>query len=547
MLFNSFPFLLIFLPISLIGFYAAAAMGMGWARAWLVVASFAFYTWWHAPFTALLLISIAFNFSCGMLLKRTSEGHARTALLVFAVGANLGALFYYKYAFTLLSWLAHIGVAREGWTSNIILPLGISFFTFTQIGYLLDSNDSTVTDSNPVTYALFVTFFPHLIAGPILHHREIMPQFANRETYCFDYDNFIRGFCLFVIGMAKKVCIADTFSGLAVDGFAAPATLSALAAWSAVLCYSLELYFDFSGYSDMAIGVARMFNVKFPLNFNSPYKATSIIEFWSRFHMTFTRYLTLYLFNPLAIRAQRRLAAKGVRINRKTLAEPGPFVQTVAIPIFFTMILAGIWHGAGLQFLIFGVLHGCYLVINHTWRVFGPKTAIAKGRFALRTMFSGALTYFAVLVGQVFFRASSTTDAFQMLGSMAGLHGVGNLQSSLRVPDWFPGISEGVGQYLMSMGLFHYSSLAIPGALSLTTIIELSVTFAIVWWLPNSQTILHITDGADRLKPGFGRNGRSIAALSFNLRPAWGICIGALTATVLLEIGAKSEFLYFQF
>ena len=321
-----------------------------------------------------------------------------------------------------------MGVVAPGSLDPIILPLGISFFTFTQIGFLVDCAAGSVKDRNPVNYLLFVTFFPHLIAGPILHHAEIMPQFKDRRSYRLDLDNVARGASLFAIGLFKKVIIADTFAIYAQPGFAAPAGLTLVASWGTLLCYSLQLYFDFSGYSDMAIGIAKMFNIQFPLNFNSPYKAHNIIDFWQRWHMTLTRYITLLIYNPIAIEITRHRVARGlpVRLNRKAAVKFRPFVSMVAFPTFCTMALAGVWHGAGLQFLIFGLLHACYLTINHLWRSFGPKPASAGPTPVRAVQVIGAvlLTYLAVLVAQLFFRAASCGDALTLLAGMVGAHGV---------------------------------------------------------------------------------------------------------------------------
>ncbi len=563
MLFNSFSFVLLFLPVALIGFFAASRAGKTTARVCLAFASFAFYIWWYAPFAVLLLISIVFNYSAGLALMRTKPGRARSALLAVAVATNLVALGYYKYAFAFFSWLTELGTIPEPWMSPVLLPLGISFFTFTQIGFLLDTRDGAVKDSSALNYVLFVTFFPHLIAGPILHHKEVMPQFAAATTYRFDPDNFARGFSLFTIGMLKKVWIADTFSATANAGFTNAGTLTAAGAWSAVLCYSIQLYFDFSGYSDMAIGIARMFNVRFPLNFNSPYRATNIIDFWARWHMTLTRYLTMYLFNPIAVRATRRLAAQGRPITRKALARPAPFLYTVVVPVAVTMGLAGVWHGAGSQFLVFGLLHAGYLIVNHTWRTFGPATPANARRSYAVVLACGAATYLAVLVGQVFFRAASSADALRILGGMVGLHGSGYLQSSLRVPDWLPTLkSSALVQWLTGHGLMSSPGGAAGQSISLTTLVALIGAYLLVWFTPNSQTICGITGSADKAKqaaqtpagtmpeaiPGTRpRFVDRLAALRLGFSPRAGAAIGAMAAAGLLLIGAKSEFLYFQF
>jgi D-alanyl-lipoteichoic acid acyltransferase DltB (MBOAT superfamily) len=545
-LFNSFPFLFGFLPLSLAGFFATARLGRSVARLWLVFVSFAFYVWWHPAFALLLAASIIFNFGCGTLLLRWQDRAIQPWLLSFAVATNLAALFYYKYAFALTGWLASVGVGRHAWAQGVLLPLGISFFTFTQIGFLVDARQGAVRDGSLLNYVLFVTFFPHLVAGPILHHKEIMPQFERDDVYRFDRDNFSRGYSLFVIGLCKKVLIADSFSGFAGDGFQHAASASLFAAWGAVLCYSLQLYFDFSGYSDMAIGIARMFNIRFPLNFNSPYRAPSIIQFWSRWHMTLTRYLTLYLYNPLAMRATRRLAARGRAGPGRSLTKPEPFLRVVVGPIAFTMTLAGIWHGAGLQFLIFGALHGFYLSCNHAWRTYGPKRqagAASALRAGLVTVGCVALTYLAVLIGQVFFRAASTGAATDLLAGMIGLHGV---SLALPVPHALPALLGRPGAWLAAHGVIAPVDALKDGTVAARTIVELVAAYAIVWFMPNSQSIVGIAG------PGTGgtRGARTAASgrvPAFAANTLWGLGIGAITAVAILEIGAESEFLYFQF
>ena len=289
MLFNSYAFLFVFLPVALGGFIFAGRFSRPIAGVWLIVCSFVFYGWWNPAFCFVLAASILFNYAISLLLVRT-EGSPRRCniILVIGIALNLAALVYFKY----LAWL--VGLLDEAFAAgfdvpNIVLPLGISFFTFTQIGYLVDCATGVARDRNPLNYVLFVTFFPHLIAGPILHNQDIMPQFASPATYRWSSTNAAVGSGIFVLGLLKKGVLAD-HAGIGVaEAFAHPDGLSLFAAWQASLSYSLQLYFDFSGYSDMAIGIARMFNVTLPLNFNSPYKATSVIDYWQRWHMNLTR------------------------------------------------------------------------------------------------------------------------------------------------------------------------------------------------------------------------------------------------------------------
>jgi alginate O-acetyltransferase complex protein AlgI len=523
MLFNSDAFLFAFLPAVLLGYYLLGIAGRRAAAGWLIAASFLFYGWWNPAYVILLAVSVTFNYLCGLAIVATAATPRRqNAALLFAIAVNLGALFYYKYLFPLLDLLHTSGFVASHFTTEVVLPLGISFFTFTQIGYLVDCKQGVAKERGVVDYFLFVTFFPHLIAGPILHHREIMPQFAEPRTYRFRMENMSVGFTIFAIGLAKKVLVADQLAPTADAGFAHPETLHLLGAWSAVLSYSLQLYFDFSGYSDMAIGVARMFGVQFPLNFNSPYKSRCIIEFWQRWHMTLTRYITLYLYNPVVLWVTRRRVARGYGISRRATATTGGFLSMIVVPTVFTMGLAGIWHGAGLQFFIFGLLHAGYLSINHAWRVFGPRAPQIPRSFpAMATITVGQwlMTYLAVLVAQIFFRADSTAAALTMIADVVGLHGI----------DW-----RGTDLPEVAFRGSHAQLLHSAALLGL---------FVVTWALPNTQQIMarfapttsKFEQGSDRLwrwEPTF----------------TWAIGVALLfVATLGCRLGDPARFLYFQF
>ncbi|GAC1340887.1 MAG: MBOAT family protein [Acetobacteraceae bacterium] len=509
MVFSSFPFIAGFLPLALLGFLVASRIGVRAGGVWLVLASLAFYAYWRVEFLPLLLISIGFNYGVGWVLARTADRpRLQTAVFLVGLAGDLLALVYYKYAAALAAWLGFHTVAGTP-LQDIILPLGISFFTFTQIGYLVDVKQGVAKTRDLLSYVLFVTFFPHLIAGPILHNREMMPQFADLTTYRFNTGNIAIGLTIFCMGLAKKVLLADPLSADVAHNFAHAETVGTITAWHAVIGYSLQLYFDFSGYSDMAIGLARMFNIRFPLNFNSPYKATTVIDYWQRFHMTLTRFITMYIFSPMALWITRWRAAHGLDNSRRASATPGGFLALVAIPTFVTMGLAGVWHGAGTQYLIFGLLHGFYIVVNHAARIFfpAPKTPPPRPWLVVRAIHAAKVlaVYLAALVGFAFFRAASTGAAFDILAGMLGLHGPG-------------------------------------GTLPTSTLAQLAVLFAIVWLAPNTQQIMH------NYEPALGRAiPNPYPRLSWHPRSSWALACGAVAALGVLALGGTTEFLYFQF
>ena len=530
MLFNSLSFLLVFLPLALLGYYSLGLIGRRWAAVWLVAASFVFYTWWAAWLVFLLAGSIAFNFTCGaFLLRFRGRDRWQEVLLIAAVVGDLALLVYYKYFFSLLNWLGYHGMMTLPHPYDIILPLGISFFTFTQIGYLVDCKGGIVKSNRLLDYCLFVTFFPHLIAGPILHHREMMPQFADAETFRFRWRNLAVGGTLFTIGLAKKVIIADYFSPMVHWYFEHTHGLPFFRAWDAAVSYSLQLYFDFSGYSDMACGLALLFGMRFPANFNSPYRAPSIINFWQRWHMTLTRYITLYIYSPLALWVSRRRAAQGKSIARAAISTPGGFFSMIAFPTVVTMALAGVWHGAGLQFLIFGLLHALYLTINHAWRSFGPRVPKDAPHPVWRQttdIAKAALTYLAVLVAQVFFRAASPHEAVHVLAGMVGLNG------------WYMADNHVHGMLPLEAITWFSTDLAAAHR----HILKLALLGVIVWTMPNSLQILdNFTPTLTKIQPD--------SPISFRWKPsiAWGIAVGALAFVALMESTGQTEFLYFRF
>jgi D-alanyl-lipoteichoic acid acyltransferase DltB (MBOAT superfamily) len=506
MLFNSPQFLFCFLPAAVLGFALLGRFGRTAVVAWLAFMSLVFYAYWRLDFLALLVGSIAVNYACSRLLWRCREQErAQRLILILGVIANLAMLAYFKYLFPLLHFLTE-SLGLPPVLGGVILPLGISFFTFTQIAYLVDLSQDSAEPQDFVSYVLFVTFFPHLIAGPILHHSEIMPQFLRGRDFSLKWKDLALGLSWFILGLGKKVLIADRFAPHADAAFAHAGDLTMIGAWVGVLNYALQLYFDFSGYSDMAIGLARMFSIEFPYNFDSPYKAAGIIEFWSRWHMTLTRYLTLYLYNPFAMSINRRRARAGKPNSRKAQRTLTGFLSLVALPTVMTMFIAGIWHGAGLQFIVFGLLHGIYLTINHAWRFFRREGTLLM-RIISPTPVGVLLTFAAVLLGQIFFRAASTHQALQVLAGLFGRHGVGLNASQTLNPHAF-------------------------------------LVFAllpVVWFFPNTQEILGRTAA---IRPNVFGTG-----LPGFWRPnmAWAGGLGALLVGVLWFMTDTSAFLYFQF
>ena len=526
MLFNSYDFIFVFLPIALIGYQIAAAFNRKAVIAWLGLASLGFYAWWRPPFVLLLLLSIAINYCAAVLIVRNVDNGARARFwMVGAIVVNLAVLGYFKYCFPVLNfWSATLGL-QVHW-SDVILPLGISFFTFTQIAYLVDLQQGTAQLERPFSYLLFVSFFPHLIAGPILHHREMMPQFRDDGRRGLVWSDVAVGLSWFIMGLGKKVILADHFAPSVNALYSVSGPLPAVMAWRAVLGYALQLYFDFSGYSDMALGLARMFSIDFPLNFSSPYKATNVIDFWQRWHITLTRYITSYVFSPVQLWIGRRRLAKSKKISRKAMSTPEGFASMVAFPMLFTMGIAGIWHGAGLQYVAFGMLHGVYLTVNHAWRLWrskpAPKSSIegpAVGRLRRSATTVGCvlLTFLCVLIAQVFFRSDSCHQAMSVLAGLVGLHGLG-LRTGL------PGESSGEVAHQLA---------------------RMAVAFAIVWFLPNTQQILA------RFKPALERTAwdtehvNRFLLWSPNIR--WALVLSVVFLGALVGLKDPSTFLYFQF
>ncbi|PHR59452.1 MAG: membrane-bound O-acyltransferase family protein [Arcobacter sp.] len=391
MLFNSYEFIFLFLPLSFfIYFYLLEKRLITGAKGFLVFASLFFYSWWNIAYLPLILSSMLFNYVLGNALNENFKKIRipKKSLLTFGIVSNLSLLGYFKYTDF---FLENFNGFFDGSVPllHLALPLAISFFTFQQIAYLVDSYRGETAEYDFLNYSLFVTFFPQLIAGPIVHHAEMMPQFASKWNLVKNYRNIAIGLFIFSIGLFKKVVIADSFSKWATAGFDHAEVLNLIEAWATSLSYTFQLYFDFSGYTDMAIGAALLFNIKLPINFNSPYKALDIQDFWRRWHITLSRFLRDYIYIPLGG------SRKG---NLRTYTN-----------VLTTFILGGIWHGAGWTFVFWGFLHGMALVVHRAWKSLG---------FAMPKALAWFITFNFINIAWVFFRAKEWDDAVKVLNGM---------------------------------------------------------------------------------------------------------------------------------
>ena len=388
MLFNSYEFIFVFLPITLLMYFGIAKFkSTNMALGFLVLASLVFYSYWDINNLPILLFSIIFNYIMGNLIEKNKS----KKWLIFSIFLNLLMLGYFKYSsFFIMNFNAIFNMSLP--VPEIILPLGISFFTFTQTAYLVDVYRNETGRYSFLKYSLFVTVFPHLIAGPILYHKKIIPQFSDKINFILSYKNIAIGIFIFSLGLFKKVVLADSLSPWVNVVFENSSRIGFVDAWLGALGYTLQLYFDFSGYSEMAIGLGLMFNLKLPINFNLPYKSTSIIEFWRRWHMSLSEFLKYYLYIPMG----------GNRLGEYKRMRN----------LFLTMLLGGLWHGAGWTFVIWGVLHGIYLIINHFWRKIG---------YVIPNKLSWVITIISVIFAWVFFRSDNINDAFNICSAMIGL------------------------------------------------------------------------------------------------------------------------------
>ncbi len=496
MLFNSPAYILLFLPLVFAGFFMIGRAG--WERAsrvWLVLASLFFYGYWEIRYVPLIVTSIVFNYCCGRVIQHlrssmsqgAGTGAGRRVALLTGLLFNLGLLGYFKYADFFVENV-NLALGTQWSLLGLVLPLAISFFTFQQIAYLVDCHRGAVKEYSFLSYSLFVTFFPQLIAGPIVHHNEMMPQFADIERRRIDWRNVSSGIFIFALGLFKKVFVADRFGVWANAGFDASFALTFFDAWATVLSFSLQIYFDFSGYTDMAIGAALLFNVRLPINFNSPYKSLGIAEFWQRWHMTLSRWLRDYVFFPI-----------------------GGGTRRPHLNLFLTFLIGGLWHGAGWTFVIWGAIHGTAMVCQRLWQQSGRTMP----RFA-----AWALTFVVISFTQAIFRATNLESVLSVWGGMVGANGVAFSSSfAAKGAAWLPEVID-----------------ASQFATSLETAGYLIVFWAVALAAPNSVQMM-----------GFVRDPTPLRFVpDFRYALVTGIILGVGLVT-LFSAYQPSEFLYFNF
>ena len=503
MLFNSEIFVFAFLPTVWLGYRALQLSGLTRAAvAWLVFCSLVFYAWFEPVYVLLIISLIIFNYVASIVLLRLRS--ARRLCLGFAIAANLAVLGYYKYAnFFIANVDALTGLEIP--IQTILLPIGISFFTFQKIAYLVDIYRGKASEYNFLDFCLFVSFFPQLIAGPIVHHAELIPQFRSQMGSRLSNTDLAGGLLLFTIGLGKKVLLADVVASWANPVFAAAHVghgIDALSAWCAVLAFTFQIYFDFSAYSDMALGLAMLFGIRLPMNFDSPYKATSIVDFWRRWHITLSRFLRDYVYIPLG----------GNRRGRTRRY----------VNLMLTMLIGGLWHGAAWTFVIWGGLHGLYLAVNHAWQASRGRLGLPEGCLgASGPWLARALTFVSVVAAWVFFRAQSL-DAVTMI--FQGLVGAAPAAATGAYPATDP------GQLAVLLAL-------VAGAMLLPNSLELTAAFR-----PAIETVAEAP---------IARLIRQLVTAPGPLPLLTGAAVGT-TAVVILafqgfNVARMQPFIYFQF
>jgi len=483
MVFHSHSFIFFFIPIVVSGFYFLARKNNQWAIAWLILASLCFYGSWDYRYLPILLSSVFINYlACRWLLANNHAKHPWR--LTVSISFNLLLLCFFKYLNFFIDSINDVS-GNNLPLLNILLPVGISYFTFTQIAVLVDAYHGKIQAIKFTHYCLFASYFPYIVSGPILRHQELLPQFAETKGYRLSAENFAIGISIFIFGLGKKLLIADTLGATTWPLLAAD-NPKFFQAWLGMLAYTLQLYFDFSGYSDMAIGVSRLFGFKIPINFNSPYKAASVSDFWQRWHISLSQFLKNYLY--ISLGGNR----KGQLLRYRNL--------------MLTMLLGGLWHGANWTFVIWGGLHGLYLCIQHGWKFLqknrNKKPSAASG------VASRVLTFVAVMVAWVFFRASDMASAFAVLAGMVGRNGI----SMITALD------------LQAYGILIFSAV-------------------IAFWMPNTNELFQSADNRETKKV----SSFSIFHVNWSPNLRWGLAVGFIFALCVLSIYKAKDFIYAQF
>jgi D-alanyl-lipoteichoic acid acyltransferase DltB (MBOAT superfamily) len=504
--------------------------------------SLLFYTAWNPKYLPLLLVSITINYVIALAMTRTKGKQGRKNLLRLAIVVNISLLGYYKYAgffAGMVNDVTGIGIAVPA----LALPLGISFYTFQQLTLLGDIHSEQ--SAQPLRFRhflLFVSFFPHLIAGPIVHHREMMPQF-DKADYRFRWVNMAVGGSLFAMGLFKKAVMADGIAAYVSPLYAdasAGHQLSLVYAWAAAFGFLLQMYFDFSGYSEMALGLARMVGIKLPINFNSPLKATSITDHWSRWHMTLTRFLREYLHTPMTMMLTRRRRSKGKGGIAGSKATAGAYLSLIAVPSLTTMFLAGLWHGAGYAFMVWGLLHGFFITVNQGWRLISPRIWTNRENYdRIMGPVGFVMTLLCVVMAIPFFRADSLSTAASVLGGMLFFHGVELPQV---VASQFPDLAGALAQ----IGVVFT-----PASLRDLTVVWLWIAalLAIATVSPNVIELLRDYEPVISLPTTItaSREPLPFQFLTFRLSRSWALAVGLVLAVSLARLPQPTSFIYFNF
>ncbi len=515
MSFNSVLFIFGFLPATVTGYYTIALSRLHWLRLpFLILATVAFYARGSLQFLILLLASVAANYAVGTLITR-SKGFLARFWLGIGVIANLAVLIWFKYALFVTSNLNSIFDVEIKF-EQVALPLGISFYTFQQIAFLVDTSRRQIEKPGLINYFAFVLFFPQLLAGPISLAREIIPQMAVRPPWSTVPANILIGLTIFGFGMFKKTVVADSaalWAGPIFDGAAAGAAPGVLVAWGGALAYTLQIYFDFSGYSDMAIGVARMFGILLPLNFHSPLRSKSIIDLWRRWHITLGRFVQTYFFQPIAITLARFCSDRG-------LGEGISVAVSTLLPTFLALVIIGAWHGGNWTFILFGAMHGTFMVVNEGWNYFRKKRRKARVVPRWRNGLAGALTLLAFVAAAVPFRSADVTTALRVWAGMAGLN---------------------VGPNTWNV----WPVLTPLGAWGLYPLI--GIGFLSVYLLPNTQQIMaKITPALEWSK--WRKVDQAIFGFEWQPTVSWSIAGGVvLMMGIIFVARGSTQFVYFAF